>query len=196
MSPESKEGGECPHEPDDNGNHCPPNGSRGRSPHRLEILLPVRDYDLAATLEPAVIGAHLESKRAISVEVADKAKGDKGGAPARVDGVLQIVEDFRFPKDFDQDSIPVFNPNTFLIDLAAIDRSFDLSWFAVTKEVDGKKAIQFERLVGELTAFLPCGAISVAREGDDGRFMPVKDPPELETRRPAIVQLLEKRGAL
>ncbi|HEX6243325.1 MAG TPA: UTP--glucose-1-phosphate uridylyltransferase [Polyangiales bacterium] len=152
--------------------------------------------NLAATLEPAVVGAHLENQRAISVEVADKAKGDKGGAPARVDGVLQIVEGFRFPKDFDQDSIPVFNTNTFVIDLAAIDRSFDLSWFAVTKEVDGKKAIQFERLVGELTAFLPTAAVGVAREGEDGRFMPVKDPPELEARRPAIVQLLEKRGAL
>lgn len=152
--------------------------------------------NLAATLEPAVIGAHLEAKGAISVEVADKAKGDKGGAPARVDGVLQIVEGFRFPKEFDQDSIPVFNTNTFVIDLAAIDRDFDLTWFAVTKEVDGKKAIQFERLVGELTAFLPCGAISVAREGDDGRFMPVKDPPELDARRAAIVHILEKRGAL
>jgi UTP--glucose-1-phosphate uridylyltransferase len=152
--------------------------------------------NLAATLEPAVIGAHLESKRAISVEVADKAKGDKGGAPARVDGLLQIVEGFRFPKEFDQDSIPVFNTNTFVIDVDALDRPFELSWFAVSKEVDGKKAIQFERLVGELTAFLPSAAVAVAREGDDGRFMPVKDPPELEARRAAIVGLLEKRGAL
>jgi hypothetical protein len=90
----------------------------------------------------------------------------------------------------------VFNTNSFVIDLAAIDRPFELSWFAVNKEVDGKKAVQFERLVGELTAFLPCAAIAVQREGDDGRFMPVKDPPELEARRDAIVSLLEKRGAL
>jgi UTP--glucose-1-phosphate uridylyltransferase len=152
--------------------------------------------NLAATLEPAIIGAHLQNKAAISVEVADKAKGDKGGAPARVDGVLQIVEGFRFPKDFDQDSIPVFNTNTFVMDVAAIDRDFDLTWFAVTKQVDGKKAIQFERLVGELTAFLPSCAIAVSREGDDGRFLPVKDPPELEARRESIVRLLEKRGAL
>ena len=152
--------------------------------------------NLAATLDPAIIGAHLASGKAISVEVADKAKGDKGGAPARVDGVLQVVEGFRFPSDFDQDSIPVFSTNSFVIDLKAIDRDFDLTWFNVVKEVEGKKVIQFERLVGELTAFLPCHAIGVSREGDDGRFMPVKDPPELETRRPAIVSLLEKRGAL
>jgi UTP--glucose-1-phosphate uridylyltransferase len=152
--------------------------------------------NLAATLDPAVIGAHLESGRAISVEAADKAKGDKGGAPARVDGVLQIVEGFRFPKGFDQDSIPVFNTNSFVLDAAAVDRDFPLTWFSVTKEVEGKQAIQFERLVGELTAFLPCHVIGVSREGDDGRFMPVKDPPELEARRPAIAALLARRGAL
>ena len=152
--------------------------------------------NLAATLDPAIIGAHLVGKKPITVEVADKAKGDKGGAPARVDGVLQIVEGFRFPSGFDQDAIPVFNTNTLIFDLAAIDRDFDLSWFTVTKEVDGKKAIQFERLVHELTAFLPSQMLGVTREGADGRFMPVKDPPELATRRPAIEHLLEQRGAL
>ncbi|HEY6877171.1 MAG TPA: UTP--glucose-1-phosphate uridylyltransferase, partial [Polyangiales bacterium] len=56
--------------------------------------------NLAATLDPAIIGAHLEAQKPITVEVADKAKGDKGGAPARVDGTLQIVEGFRFPSSF------------------------------------------------------------------------------------------------
>jgi UTP--glucose-1-phosphate uridylyltransferase len=152
--------------------------------------------NLAATLDPAIIGAHLRGGRAITVEVADKAKGDKGGAPARVDGALQIVEGFRFPPEFDQDAIPVFNTNTLIFELDAIDRDFDLSWFVVTKEVEGKKVIQFERLVHELTVFLPTQMLGVAREGSDGRFAPVKDPPELEKRRPAIESLLEQRGAI
>ncbi len=162
----------------------------------VELIYMSNVDNLAATLEPAILGAHLASGKQISVEVADKAKGDKGGAPARVDGVLQIVEGFRFPKDFDQDSIPVFNTNSFVINTRAIDRDFDYSWFAVTKEVEGESVIQFERLVGELTAFLPCHCIGVTREGPEGRFMPVKDPPELETRRDAITQLLARRGAI
>jgi UTP--glucose-1-phosphate uridylyltransferase len=152
--------------------------------------------NLAATLDPAIVGAHLDAEKPITVEVADKAKGDKGGAPARVDGKLQIVEGFRFPSDFDQDQIPVFNTNTLLLDVDAIDRDFPLSWFAVTKEVEGKKVVQFERLCHELTAFLPTQMLGVSREGTDGRFMPVKDPPELQSRRPAIESLLEQRGAL
>jgi UTP--glucose-1-phosphate uridylyltransferase len=152
--------------------------------------------NLAATLDPAIIGAHIRSKKQISVEAADKAPGDKGGAPVRVDDVLQIVEGFRFPKSFDQDQVPVFNTNSFVIDTQAIDRDFELDWFAVKKEVDQKPCVQFERLVGQLTAFLPCHVLSVTREGDDGRFMPVKDPPELEARRSNIIRLLEQRGAL
>ncbi|HEY6878597.1 MAG TPA: UTP--glucose-1-phosphate uridylyltransferase, partial [Polyangiales bacterium] len=162
----------------------------------VEYLYVSNVDNLAATLDPAIIGAHLEAHKPITVEVADKAKGDKGGAPARVDGTLQIVEGFRFPSSFDQDAIPVFNTNTLILDVAAIDRDFPLSWFAVTKEVEGKKVVQFERLCHELTAFLPSQMLGVSREGADGRFMPVKDPPELNARRPAIESLLEQRGAL
>ncbi|MBC7171593.1 MAG: UTP--glucose-1-phosphate uridylyltransferase, partial [Polyangiaceae bacterium] len=121
--------------------------------------------NLTATLDPAVIGAHLETNASITVEVADKAPGDKGGAPARVDGQLEIVEAFRFPEGFDQDSIPVFNTNTLLLDARAIDRDFDLTWFAVEKEVDGRRAVQFERLVGQLTAFLPSHFLRIERQG-------------------------------
>ncbi len=162
----------------------------------VELLYMSNVDNLAATLDPAIIGAHVASGKQISVEVADKAKGDKGGAPARVDGTLQIVEGFRFPKTFDDDSIPVFNTNSFVIDARAVDRDFDYTWFAVTKEVEGEPVIQFERLVGELTAFHPCHCIGVMREGDEGRFMPVKDPPELEARRDNIMHMLTRRGAL
>jgi UTP--glucose-1-phosphate uridylyltransferase len=147
-----------------------------------------------ATLDPALVGAHLEAGRAITVEVVDKEPGDRGGCPARVDGALQIVEAFRFPPDFDQDAIPVFNTNSLFLDAAAIDRDFPLTWFAVKKTIDGRPAIQFERLVGELTGFLPSHFVRVARHGADGRFQPVKEPEDLATRAPEIRDILRGRG--
>jgi UTP--glucose-1-phosphate uridylyltransferase len=152
--------------------------------------------NLAATLDPAVIGAHLESGKAITAEVVSKDQGDSGGAPARVDGVLQIVESFRFPKDFSEDSIPVFNVNSFVLDAQAIDRDFPLSWFVVRKKVAGQEAIQFEHLVGELTAFASTQCLHVDRDGPDGRFQPVKDPDELARRAPHIEAMLRARGVL
>lgn len=150
-------------------------------------LLMMSNVDnLGATLDPAVIGAHLDRGVALSAEVVRKAKGDKGGAPARLDGTPQIIEGFRFPASFDQDSIPVFNTNTFMMDAAAIDRDFPLPFYRVEKKVDGATAVQFERLVGELTAFLPSTFLEVPREGVESRFLPAKDPEELASRLSTI----------
>lgn len=161
-----------------------------------DLLVMSNVDNLGATLEPAVIGAHLEAGAEITAEVVRKEAGDKGGAPARVDEKPQIVEAFRFPAGFDQDRIGVFNTNTFVLDAEAIDRDFELTFFAVEKKVDGRPAIQFERLVGELTAFLPTAFVEVEREGPDGRFQPAKDPEELERRRPLIREILRSRGVL
>jgi UTP--glucose-1-phosphate uridylyltransferase len=161
-----------------------------------EILAMSNVDNLGATLDPAILGLHIERGAAITAEVVRKESGDKGGAPARVDGSPQIVEAFRFPAGFDQDAIPVFNTNTFILDAAAIDRDFDLTWFVVEKTVEGKKVVQFERLVGELTALLPSAFVEVERHGDDGRFQPAKDPQELARRAPEIEALLRARGVI
>jgi UTP--glucose-1-phosphate uridylyltransferase len=152
--------------------------------------------NLAATLEPAVVGAHLAAGQAVTVEAVSAEPGDVGGAPARVDGRLQVVEAFRFPRSFPQDTLPAFNTNTVLFDAAAIDRDFELTWFRVKKKVDGQEAIQFERLMGELTAFLPTGMLVVPRHPPEGRFEPIKEPEDLERRREAIRATLTSRGLL
>ena len=148
--------------------------------------------NVAATLDPAVIGAHLASGAKITAEVVRKEPGDRGGAPARVDGQPQIIEAFRFPPTFDQDSLPLFNTNSFVFDAEAIDRDFDLTFFRVEKKVEAATVIQFERLVGQLTAFLPSHFLEVPRS----RFLPVKDPEELELRRADIEALLRARGII
>jgi UTP--glucose-1-phosphate uridylyltransferase len=162
----------------------------------VRILLVSNVDNLGATLDPLVIGGHLLLGGAITAETVKKDPGDRGGTPAKVGGLLQIVESFRFPEGFDQDAIPVFNTNTLLMDLDATDRDFDLTFFRVEKKVDGRTAIQHERLVGELTAFLPTRFLVVPRGGPDGRFQPVKDPDELARRRPDIEALLRARGVL
>lgn len=149
--------------------------------------------NLGATLDPAVIGAHLAGGAKITAEVVRKDPGDKGGAPARVDGVPQIVEAFRFPPTFDQNVIPLFNTNTFVFDAEAIDRDFDLTFFRVEKKVGDAKVVQFERLVGQLTAFAPTHFLEVPRSGNNGRFQPVKDPEEMQQRLPEITEILRAR---
>ncbi len=157
-----------------------------------EYLMMSNVDNLGATLDPAVIGAHLARKVTLTAEVVRKEKGDKGGAPARLNGQPQIIEGFRFPADFNQDSIPVFNTNTFMLNARALNRDFPLPYYRVEKQVDGAKVIQFERLVGELTAFVGSAFLEVPREGASSRFLPVKDPEELQQRL-AVIALVTGR---
>lgn len=139
--------------------------------------------NLGATLDPVVVGAHLAGERDVTVEVAPRAKGDKGGAPARVGDRVEIVEGFRFPPDFDIEQIPVFNTNTLTLGVKAVRNDHPLTWFRVDKEVDGQPVVQFERLIGEVTSFVGATYLEVPRQGPHNRFMPVKTPDDLSSIR-------------
>ena len=145
--------------------------------------------NLAATLSPIVIGAHIDAGQKITFEMAPRAEGDKGGAPARLNDHLEIVEGFRFPADFDIAQIPVFNTNTMIINLEATTTDYPLTWYRADKKSEGKDVVQFERLMGEVTAFVDSAFLEVPREGADGRFLPVKTPDDLKILEPVIRKL-------
>jgi UTP--glucose-1-phosphate uridylyltransferase len=145
--------------------------------------------NLGARLDPVVVGAHLGAGRPLTVEVAVK-EGDLGGAPARVDGRLGLLEGPQFPPGFDHDRIPVFNTNTATIALAALDRDFDLPWLHVAKSVDGRTAVQLERLYHQIAWVLDTTFLEVPRSGARGRFFPIKEPDNLERARPALREML------
>ncbi len=136
------------------------------------------------------------------VEVAEKEAGDKGGIPVHApspDGVsrLQVLEEFRLPKGFDAAAVRVFNTNTFLVRAGRLlDVTVDWSWFEVEKKVDGKPAVQFERLLQEITSALPSAYVRVPRYGESARFLPAKDFEELTRRRGDIEAVARARGML
>jgi len=155
--------------------------------------------NLGATLDPVLLGAFVSAGKELLVEVCDKVAGDRGGIPVHAPGPdgndrLQVLEEFRLPKGFDASQVRVFNTNTFLVRAGALDATrIDWTFFEVQKKVDGTPAVQFERLLQELTAYLDTMYVRVPREGARARFLPVKDPEELERRRPEIRAVLAAR---
>ncbi|HBN08169.1 MAG TPA: hypothetical protein DD435_05840 [Cyanobacteria bacterium UBA8530] len=145
--------------------------------------------NLGATVDFAIIGWHIESGRPMTVEVAAKAPGDKGGAPARVEGRLRLVEGFSFPESFDQEKIEVFNTASYVFSGEALDREFDLPWYVVEKQVKEEKILQLEHLAGDLSIFLDAGFLLVEREQ---RFLPVKSLEDV----PAVQKILRRKLAL
>jgi UTP--glucose-1-phosphate uridylyltransferase len=152
--------------------------------------------NLGATLDAAVTGWHLGHDAELTCEVVE-AGGDRGGWPVRWNGRPVILEDFRLPPGFDPSTAGVFNTNTFHVDARAVlEHEADWTWFRVEKDVDGRTAIQRERLLGELTSHLATRFLEVPRSGPGSRFLPVKDFDELDARRPELQAALTARGIL
>jgi UTP--glucose-1-phosphate uridylyltransferase len=153
--------------------------------------------NLGATVDPAVLGFHLAHGSPVTVEVVDKVGSDRGGVPVRWNGRPLITEEFRLPLGFDPARIRVFNTNTFLVSARALaDLSMRWTYVEVEKTIEGHRAIQFERILGEITAALEPRFLRVPREGAASRFLPVKDVPELDRRRPEIELVAQERGMI
>ncbi len=149
----------------------------------VETLLLSNIDNLGAELDPLLVGFHLARERELTAELAETLPGDVGGAPAFVDGRLQIVEGFRFPPGFDFATVPFMATNTFAISRTLLDREYPLSWYYVEKTVDGQTAVQMERLVNELSSFVPTRYLVTPRGGPRGRFFPIKTRDDLEALR-------------
>lgn len=153
--------------------------------------------NLGATLDPMLLGLSDLSTMPVTVEVCDKEPGDRGGIPVKVDGRMTVLEEFRLPPDFDPTAVRVFNTNTFWIRAEALAAThFEWPYFEVHKKVHGREAVQFERLVQELTAQFDTAYARVPRTGPESRFLPVKDNDDLHQRAQAIARALSARNLL
>lgn len=172
----------------------------------VEYLLFSNVDNLGATVDPVVIGHHILSGKTMTAEVTEKrrtASGawDKGGAPAKLGGEkVQVVEGFRFPQGFPQETLPDFSTNNMVFTASALEQDVPLERYLVTKKVDGRPALQLETITCEASgsvradgsAVFGLNLLRVPREGPSGRFFPVKEPVDLEAHRDELRQRLDE----
>ncbi len=197
--------------------YAPGHGDLPDALHRAGLLASFEEHggkyvwianldNLGATLDASLLGDFIERRSDVRVEVAGKEAGDRGGIPVWADASegdgrpvrrLQVLEEFRLPREFDPTLVRVFNTNTFLVRADRLLRTpVHYGWFEVEKKVGTRVAVQFERLLQELTSAMPASYVRVPRHGAASRFLPVKDFDELARRRDEIRAVARERGML
>lgn len=155
--------------------------------------------NLAATLDPLVLGAHLALGRAMTVELTSRRNPsgalDAGAAPVRAEGRVFLVE------QVDPAAHPLISTNDIVFDLPALLAApLPLPWRVARKEVDGREALQLEQVTGEVTTLvddrgrplLPSAYLEVPRDDPERtRFEPVKAREDL----PRVAARIARRYA-
>lgn len=82
---------------------------------------------VGADVSPELLGNHLQSKVAMSVEVITRRVEDRGGGLARIDGMLRLIEGMALPHEEDEFKLSYYNSNTMWISIDELLKVFDLN---------------------------------------------------------------------
>jgi UTP--glucose-1-phosphate uridylyltransferase len=148
--------------------------------------------NLGAMLDPVALGMHLGGGRGVTIEVTRRKPSHKGGIIASVRGIVQVFEGLRWPEGLDLEPYLYFNTNTFYLGEGVLASPPRLPLHRVIKEVQGRKVVQMEKILGEISQLLPSQFLVVSDEGEESRFIPIKTPDELESSLGSIRLVLGK----
>jgi hypothetical protein len=82
---------------------------------------------LGADVDPALLGAHIESGACLTFEVITRRIEDRGGGLARVNGRVRLVEGLAMPREEVEFGLSYYNSNTCWIDLDRLLAAFALT---------------------------------------------------------------------
>ena len=94
---------------------------------QLKYVLMHNIDTLGATLDPALLGYHIQSANALTFEVTSRRIEDRGGGLARVDDQLRLVEGLAFPRAESEFALRFYNTLTNWISLDSLLTAFELS---------------------------------------------------------------------
>lgn len=126
--------------------------------------------NVLASLDLRLLTHHITTNRSVTCEVIARQSSDVGGVLARVDGKLQIVEQFRLSNDVIERSL-YHNTNSMIISVEALRKELCWRWYRVNKHVDDDTVVQYERLLQQYTEDFESNYVLVDRHQ---RYLPIK----------------------
>jgi len=136
-----------------------PNLLRNGVLHRLLAEQPQLKYlllhnidTLGATVDPALLGQHIQSNACLSFELITRRLEDRGGGLARVNGRVRLVEGLATPREEVEFDLTYYNSNTCWIELDKLLAAFGLSRADLATEARVTTAIR--TLAGKMPTYI------------------------------------------
>jgi len=120
-------------------------------PH-LRYLMVHNVDTVGADLAPGVLGRHIASKAAMTVEVITRRIEDRGGGLACVDGRVRLIEGMALPSEETEFQLSFYNSNTMWIEIDSLLRVFEIDRKDLANEAKLVTAIR--KLAGRMPTYI------------------------------------------
>ncbi|HRJ64540.1 MAG TPA: UTP--glucose-1-phosphate uridylyltransferase, partial [Brevundimonas sp.] len=94
---------------------------------QLKYLLLHNVDTLGASVEPGLLGQHIQRGTCLSIEVITRRMEDRGGGLARVNGRVRLIEGLAMPNEQDEFNLTYYNSMTTWIDIDQLLARFGLN---------------------------------------------------------------------
>ena len=128
--------------------------------------------NVAANVDDSILGLHHANNVPVTCEVVKKSQLDKGGLLCKINGVNQIVEEFRMTHETDTSQFQLMNTNTMILKADLDFNAVNWRWHRIKKNLNGRLAVQYERLLQQLTEHFRTQFVEVQR---NKRFISAKN---------------------
>jgi len=109
---------------------------------QLRYLLMHNIDTLGANADPAILGWHIQSGAAMTIEVITRRIEDRGGGLARVNGQLRLLEGLAMPHEQDEFKLMYYNSATMWLDIDRLLAAYGLDRAALADEVRVTEAVR------------------------------------------------------
>lgn len=109
---------------------------------KVKYLLIHNIDTLGASVDPLMLGCHIEQQKAMTVEVITRRIDDHGGGLAKINGQIRLVEGLALPNEKIEFGLSYYNTNTFWITIDKLLSVFGLSRTDLDNEGKIKSAIR------------------------------------------------------
>jgi len=117
----------------------------------LKYLLLHNIDTLGANADPAMLGYHIQQKRAMTVEVITRKLDDRGGGLAKINGNIRLIEGMALPDEKIEFGLSYYNTNTFWIDIDQLLTVFGLN----RQDINNNNQSKVKQAVSKMSSRMP-----------------------------------------